>query len=273
MFNSVMGKVGSYAKDTNNLIGNTKNTIINSATEAKSSVNKYAQEKAKSSEDIFDKYWPLIEGVLLSSLVGIAEKGLNNDASLEMAFSTAYTIMPTPFRLLVSKDIFVGVCMSKRGLILNRLSSYKENNNKKPDNKLIEATIDNSKKESLYSDVIPELIAFCIVSDGVVEDSEIEMAAAIINNDENILNKDKAMDSLSLYIEKYITNKKNSEVLYKLNFSSLISKISKVTNQRERERIEIIINGMLSSVNEGSITETKTIADSIKNISFELEPA
>jgi len=282
MFESMVGIIAhDYTKNAviNSAIENATKTIISSANEAHTSVKKYAKETSKCADDIFESYWPEIEKLVLSSLVDVVEAGFENDATLEIFFKTTYQVMPTPFRLIISKNKYVGFCMSKKETILKSLSKYKEENKNNMDN-LNYLAIDNTVSStdetttvSIYEKLMPELIAFCIVADGLVEDKEIELATAIINSDENISNKDSAIESLSLYIETNISNKQSSDVLYKLNLSSFLAKVSKLEKQEEKERIDIIVQGMLGSVQEGSLPKTKDMADRIIGKLSILEPA
>jgi hypothetical protein len=118
---------------------------------------------------------------------------------------------------------------------------------------------------NLYAELIPELIALCIVADGDVEDSEIELATAIIESDELILDKHIALESLSNSIEKLLADRQKSSAIFKLKSTTIISKVVKITNTLEKERLSIILDGMLDSVNQDDTSDTVSIVNAIKS--------
>lgn len=61
---------------------------------------------AKNSTDaMLSSYWPKIEVLLYSSLIGMAESKLKDDKSLATVFEAAYEVMPIPVRLVLSREI------------------------------------------------------------------------------------------------------------------------------------------------------------------------
>jgi hypothetical protein len=127
---------------------------------------------------------------------------------------------------------------------------------------LIENISGNASTE-LYSLIIPEIIALCIAADGEAEDSEVELATDIIDNDELIDDKQLALELLLLNVEKLISDKKKSNAIFKLKATTIISKISKITDTHQKERIRIILDGMFEAVGDQGASETKIIIDSI----------
>ncbi|EIC30150.1 hypothetical protein [Methylomicrobium album] len=121
---------------------------------------------------------------------------------------------------------------------------------------------DNSAK--IYIEIVPELIALCVAADGEVEDSEIELATAIIENDDLIQDKQLALESLSTNLDKLISDKKKSNAIFKLKSTTIISKVSKISDSLQKERLEVILDGMLESVCDEGSSDTKSIVDAIK---------
>jgi hypothetical protein len=124
------------------------------------------------------------------------------------------------------------------------------------------ALIENNAPE-IYEILVPEVIALCISADGEIEDSEIELATDIIESDELIGDKQLAMESLSSNIEKFISGKSKSSAIFKLKYKTTISKVSKITDEQQKERLSIILEGMLESVGDNGTSETKSIIDEI----------
>lgn len=111
---------------------------------------------------------------------------------------------------------------------------------------------------------LPELLAFCVVSNGVIQDSEIKMAVSIINSDEIIRNKKKAIENFSTHTKLNMSNKRNAEDLYDLNFSTLKAKIAKLESSTEKARVDMIIESMLNSVEEIMVANSRATADEMR---------
>jgi len=115
-----------------------------------------------------------------------------------------------------------------------------------------------------YEDVLPELIALCITADGDIEDSEVELATAIIEDDDIIEDKQVALESLMLNIDKFLTAKSKSNAIFKLNSSTTIAKVTKITDTLQKERLEIVLEGMLETVKDEGVSETENIIEAIR---------
>lgn len=115
-----------------------------------------------------------------------------------------------------------------------------------------------------YVELVPELIALCMVADGEIEDSEVELATAIIESDDFIENKQLALEMLSSSIDKLSADKQKSNAIFKLKSATIISKVSKISDSLQKEKIEIILEGMLESVSAEGSSDTKLIVDAIK---------
>jgi len=127
--------------------------------------------------------------------------------------------------------------------------------------------IENGKDDvsiKQYEKVLPELIALCITADGEIEDSEVELATAIIEDDDIIEDKQVALESLSLNIDKFLTAKSKSNAIFKLNSSTTIAKVAKITDALHKERLEIVLEGMLETVKDEGISDTQNIIEAIR---------
>lgn len=117
---------------------------------------------------------------------------------------------------------------------------------------------------NIYVEIVPELMALCMSADGEIEDSEVELATAIIESDDFIENKQIALESLLLNVNKLIADKQKSNAIFKLKSASIISKASKITDSLQKEKIEIILDAMLESVSSEDNSDTKLMVDTIK---------
>lgn len=260
MFKNLLDKASNATKDIN---------IKSSLDNAQKTIGGMIDGAKNSTESIIEKSWPKIEAVLYEGLIGLAESKLKDDKSLVSAFETAYEIMPTVIRLSISRDTFVDFCLTRKESILQKLSVYKDEKTNitslsSPNNESVNKSIKLIESESIYQNLLPELIALCITADGKIEESEIELATAIIEDDDFIRDKEQALKSLSDNIESLMTKKQKSNAIFKMQSASIISKIPKVESSEEKERLNIIIEGMLSSVNESELSETKVVTDSIQ---------
>lgn len=250
----------------------TKNIALKSSMrDAQKSVDSMIQGAKSNKDAILGKHWSKIEKLLYERLIVVAENKLHDDKSLELIFEKAYEVMPAPVRLILSRDRFVLFCLERKDMILEKLLLYKKNNSSGDSNS--EELPDDSflDQESIYSSLIPELIALCITADGEIEESEIELATAMIENDEFIEDKENALESLALNIDRLISDRKKSSAIFKMKSSSIISKIEKINNNKEREKVNTIVEHMLSSVSTSGIEQTQVITDSITKKTQDIE--
>lgn len=285
MFKNLLDKVNNVTKDINiksslvnaqksigeTIENRTKDIDIKSSlTGAQKALGGVIDGAKSSTESIIEKNWPKVEMVLYEGLIGLAENKLKDDKSLASAFETTYELMPTAIRLVLSREKFIDFCLTRKESILQKLSAYKiEKTGIMPlSNSNNEELITSTKlieSDSIYQSLLPEVIALCIAADGQIEESEIEMATEIIKNDNFIENKDFTINALYQTLESLMEKKGKSQVIFKIHSTNIINKIPKIINSEEKERINIIIEGMLSSVSEPGIKETKAIVDSIQN--------
>lgn len=117
---------------------------------------------------------------------------------------------------------------------------------------------------ALYAQVVPEVIAFCIVDDGDVEDSEVETASAIIEHDDFIENKAEALEILSSTIDMLISAREKSQVVFKLKLTTLGSKIANIQAVVQKEKIGVILDGMLDTTDIKGQSDTAQVVSYIK---------
>jgi hypothetical protein len=219
---------------------------------------------------IIEKHWAKVEKILYEMLVNLANSKLNDDESLAFVFDKAYELMPTPIRLILPRNQFIQFCLNRKELILRKIPTYnalkKQQANKKTNQSQTVATLSNSDaRNEFYESLLPELLALCITADGTPETSEKELALAIIENDDFITNKTQAFARLEQNIENLSAKRLKSMTIFKLQVANITAKIPQITQTEQKERIYIIVDGMLATVQEKGLVETKDITDRIKN--------
>lgn len=128
---------------------------------------------------------------------------------------------------------------------------------------MIENSIPSSNEA--YQSILPEVIALCIVADGNIEDQEVELATSIIENDDLIVDKHNALESLLLYIEKFISDKDKSSAVFKLKANTVASKLSKITDSLQKENISIILDGMMECISCDENNESQKLINTLKS--------
>lgn len=113
-----------------------------------------------------------------------------------------------------------------------------------------------------YVLILPEIIALCIVADGDINDSEVEMASSIIEHEDFITDKAFALELLMNSMDKLLTDKARSNAIFKLKANSIISKLDKLSHQ-SKERVGIIVDAMLDAVEDTS-SDTFEMVNTIK---------
>jgi hypothetical protein len=113
------------------------------------------------------------------------------------------------------------------------------------------------------NELIPEILALCMVADGNIEDTEVETATAIIEGEDYIVDKQKALEQLTQNIEKYLAKREKSKAVFKLKVSSILAKIPNLESSLHKERLKIIAESMLESVGNDGLSETAAFIDNI----------
>lgn len=114
-----------------------------------------------------------------------------------------------------------------------------------------------------YAALVPELLALCISADGVIEDMEVELAVAIIDSDELVLDKPHAFDCLYRTIKKLIADRGKSSALFKLKAATIISKYANLSDPLQKERLRAMVEGMLEVAGDEGISETESVLEYI----------
>ncbi|MDI3441594.1 hypothetical protein QLG07_19185 [Erwinia sp. V90_4] len=83
-----------------------------------------------------EKYRAIVENVVFNGLLGIAEDKLNDDEFINNLFNKVYEILPTPVRLILSRERCLQYLMSNKGPLLTKLQDYRKT--QQPENTAIE---------------------------------------------------------------------------------------------------------------------------------------
>lgn len=118
--------------------------------------------------------------------------------------------------------------------------------------------------KSTYEKMIPRLIALSIVADGIVDDSEIDTAFSIIENDEIVKNKAEAFKLLNFEVNDLLSKREKSEVLFKLKMAEIVTSASEILGENEKEKVLIILDGMYESASREGKKATGLIRNKIQ---------
>ena len=188
--------------------------MISKATQKVSEVSSKAEESLggiKDSSKVIDKYWPMIEGMLVKNFLSKTTTNLD-DAALEKVLSTAYEALPAPVRLVLPKEKFIEFCLSKKGDILQKAKS----------------TAPISLEE-----LLPKFIAVVSVVDGVNE--------KIIKKGVEVL-EEKEIDSSNLakFIGEFVIQRALSKDEFEIRVSEIIIEAKGIEEDKKEELKAII---------------------------------
>lgn len=127
----------SKAKDLSEIkasIENSKTRLVNSAQKT-SAVLGETGSRAKTAilsgkdatDEVINKHWPAIEGVLIHGLIGLAEEKLNDEKFLRSTLEGIFEILPSPVRVVIGRDKFLAFCIRRKEPILLHIREYKAN--------------------------------------------------------------------------------------------------------------------------------------------------
>ena len=115
----------------------------------------------------------------------------------------------------------------------------------------------------MYSEIAVEVIAFCVAADGKVEDSEIELVTALIEADDFIEDEQAALESLLSGLESSVSDWQKSPAVTRLKATAIAAKAAKL-DQDSRERLVVVLEGILDSVDREDEGATASVVNLIK---------
>ena len=126
--------------------------------------------------------------------------------------------------------------------------------------------IAKAKNDRLYVDVVTELMAACITADAVIEESEIDLATLLIESDDLIFDKKIALENLKINIDDFHKEREKSKAVFKLKMTSVIHKVKEIGSSLKKERILVILDGLLDSIRDGNRKESEEFVEKVRQI-------
>lgn len=96
--------------------------IIDAGVTAKSAIS----SGKESAGEVYEKYGPAIEKVVVDGLLGIAEEKLQDEKFLKISLEKLYEVLPIPVRMIVSRDDFFDFCLARKEPILVKIKGHRE---------------------------------------------------------------------------------------------------------------------------------------------------
>ena len=154
---------------------------------------------------------------------------------------------------------------------LGSTSTHASSNNHGSAGKPLPTTVDRGIGSSLplisaYELAVPELMAACIAAAGAVEESEIETAIALLENDELVTDKKAALEALHRNIEQLGQARQKSKAVFKLKVTTSAHQARAITDDLQRDRILAILEGMLESTTSHDRRVAHEFIDKIRQI-------
>ena len=99
--------------------------ISQTITATKQSASDKIDAGKSKANDFLEQNWPKIEGVLVGTLLTVAEEKLKDDSALEAVLDKAYELLPIAIRLVLPRTKFVEFGMKRRDPLLLKLQEQK----------------------------------------------------------------------------------------------------------------------------------------------------
>ncbi len=81
-------------------------------------------------DDFWTRHKDLIEKIVIDGLIGIADDKLSDKEFMLSSFETLYELLPTPLRLVISRDFFINKCIAQKDVIQIKVIAVKKNRDK-----------------------------------------------------------------------------------------------------------------------------------------------
>ena len=125
---------------------------------------------------------------------------------------------------------------------------------------LVNATGSESNVDE-YGDIFVELLALCMAADGNVEDEEVKTAGSFLEFDEQIRDKQRAMDGLLRNIQEFSSMRQESKAILKLKAMSIGTKAEKKLDESQLERLIVVLEEMVNLAGSAGRAETESIVE------------
>ncbi|CNI23083.1 Uncharacterised protein [Yersinia thracica] len=84
-----------------------------------------SEQTTEGPESRTTRYKRLLDSIVISGLLNIAEDKLSDDAFIESMFSKAYELLPVPVRLVVRREWCLAYLQSRKAPLLAQLQLYR----------------------------------------------------------------------------------------------------------------------------------------------------
>lgn len=85
----------------------------------------FSEQTTEGAESRTTRYKRLLDSIVISSLLNIAEDKLSDDVFIESVFSKAYELLPVPVRLVVRREWCLSYLQSRKAPLLAQLQLYR----------------------------------------------------------------------------------------------------------------------------------------------------
>lgn len=131
MLKGLMGKAkaGLESVDIKSKIDSAKSGLESLELKAKLETAKNATsggfDAAKNKTKVyFEEHWPKIEEFLVKGLLDISQEKLLDEKTFIPLFEKSYELLPTPVRLVIPRERFMGFCLERKEPLVTKVISY-----------------------------------------------------------------------------------------------------------------------------------------------------
>jgi len=110
-------------------------------------------------------------------------------------------------------------------------------------------------RQSTYAEIVPEILALCVATTEEVNDDALDLAREMLNEDNLILDKSTAFDSLTNNSLLMHDSRKKSISILKLRATTVISKVPKITDPLQNSRVLVMLEGMKDQMGSNKADE------------------
>lgn len=118
---------------------NLSNSIADGLTSAQSTVSSGAEE-------LWAQHGDTVEKIVVDGLIDVAEDKLNDQEFVLSSFETIYELLPTPIRLVISRDYFLRKCFAQKEILHTKVLTVKSQRTEALPSKIEENTIKHATK-------------------------------------------------------------------------------------------------------------------------------
>lgn len=116
--NNVTDGASNLAVTVSDQTKNLSNSIADGLTSAQTSVS-------SSAEELWAQHGDTVEKIVVDGLIDVAEDKLNDQEFILSSFETIYELLPTPIRLVISRDYFLRKCFAQKEVIHAKVLTVK----------------------------------------------------------------------------------------------------------------------------------------------------